>query len=224
MKNIIITGGSRGIGKALINKSLDEGNKVFSMARNTESFEAQKHPNFQFVKCDLSQPEEITEMLQQIPFEKVDILINNAGLLVKKPFMLLNHQDFLDSFQVNYYAPVALIQGLSPIFNTDAHVVNISTIGGIQGSVKFPELSAYGGTKASLMQLTEILAEEWKDRPLSINCLALGAVQTEMLEEAFPGYQANISADEMAEFIYRFAVEQGPYFNGKILQVSNSTP
>lgn len=97
-------------------------------------------------------------------------------------------------------------------------------MGGVQGSVKFPGLAAYSSSKAAVINLTELLAEEYKDSGISFNVLALGAVQTEMLEEAFPGYKASISAVEMANYIFDFSLNGQKYYNGKLLQVSNSTP
>jgi NAD(P)-dependent dehydrogenase (short-subunit alcohol dehydrogenase family) len=97
-------------------------------------------------------------------------------------------------------------------------------MGGVQGSAKFAGLSAYSSSKAALCTLTECLAEELKLENISVNCLALGAVQTEMLSKAFPGYRAPLSASEMAEFIVQFARSGHYYFNGKILPVSSTTP
>ena len=126
--------------------------------------------------------------------------------------------------QVNVFGVAELIRQLISRFKTKSHVVNISSIGGIGGSSKFPGLSAYSSSKGALNILTEMLAEEFKDKGISFNTLALGAVQTEMLEEAFPGYEANISSSEMANFIYKFSLEGNNFFNGKIIPVSNTNP
>jgi NAD(P)-dependent dehydrogenase (short-subunit alcohol dehydrogenase family) len=104
------------------------------------------------------------------------------------------------------------------------HIVNISSIGGFQGSVKFPGLSAYSSSKAALVCLTECLAEEFKDKNIAFNCLALGAVQTDMLNEAFPGYKAPVSASSMASFVTDFVLKAHHFMNGKIIPVSLSTP
>ena len=97
-------------------------------------------------------------------------------------------------------------------------------LGGVQGSVKFPGLSAYSSSKGAVITLTELLAEEYKETGPSFNVLALGAVQTEMLEEAFPGYRAPVTALGMATYIKDFALTGQKLYNGKLLQVSNSTP
>ena len=117
------------------------------------------------------------------------------------------------------------VQAAIPKMNPNgSHIVNISSMGGFQGSVKFPGLSAYSTSKAALCSFTELFAEEYKDSGIKMICLCLGAVQTEMLEEAFPGFKAPHSPEEMASFIYTFATTQGDFMNGKIIPVSQSTP
>ena len=105
-----------------------------------------------------------------------------------------------------------------------SHVVTISSMGGIQGSVKFAGLSAYSSSKGAVITLSELLAEEYKEDGIAFNVLALGSVNTEMLQEAFPGYEAPLSAKEMADYIYNFALTGNKYYNGKVLQVSATTP
>ena len=148
---------------------------------------------------------------------------NNAGALVNKPFAELSHDDISLSFQVNIIGVMGVTQAAVG-FMSQAHIVNISSIGGFQGSVKFPGLSAYSTSKAALCGFTELFAEEYKDTAITMNCLCLGAVQTEMLEEAFPGYVAPLSADEMASYITEFALNGNKWMNGKIIPVSLTTP
>jgi len=97
-------------------------------------------------------------------------------------------------------------------------------MGGVQGSAKFPGLAAYSSSKGALITLTELLAEEFKQTGPSFNVLALGAVQTEMLEEAFPGYKAPLTAVQMAQYIIDFSLTGNTFYNGKVLEVSSSTP
>ena len=154
----------------------------------------------------------------------VDVLINNAGKLINKPFQELTTLDFLEVYKVNVFAVAELTNRVIPFFKKGSHVVNISSIGGVQGSMKFPGLAAYSSSKGALLTLTELLAEEYKEQQISFNALALGAVQTEMLDEAFPGYKAPVSATEMADYIFNFALNGNKYYNGKILEVSSTTP
>ena len=166
----------------------------------------------------------IVEHIQSHSNGTIDGLIHNAGYLVKKSFTDISVKELEDSFKVNFFAPFMLTQKLVPYFNKDAHIVSISSMGGIQGSKKFPGLSAYSTSKATLITLTECLAEEFKMTDLTFNCLALGAVKTEMLSKAFPGYDAPISANEMGDFIVDFLLRGGKYFNGQVIPVSLTTP
>lgn len=144
--------------------------------------------------------------------------------MVNKPFEKLTSDDFQRSFEVNLFGVVAMTQALLPFMNKEGHVVNISSMGGVQGSTKFPGLAAYSSSKGALITLTEVLAEEYKETGPSFNVLALGAVQTEMLQEAFPGYKAPVTAKQMARYIMEFALNGEQFYNGKLMQVSSSTP
>ena len=154
----------------------------------------------------------------------VDIVIHNAGALLHKPLKETTVDDFQRIYQVNVFAVAELTRRLDPFFLEGTHVVAISSMGGIQGSMKFAGLAAYSSSKGAVITLMELLAEEYKERGVSFNALALGAVQTEMLKEAFPDYEAPVTARDMATYISEFALKGHQLFNGKVLQVSNSTP
>lgn len=228
-KYIIVLGASRGIGKALVellaqNKDLH----IIALARNIEKMKADFAAliNVSSFAIDLNTKgvrAQLTQILQEFP--NIDFFINNAGFLVNKPFLELNEEDIAQAYQVNTLSSFASIQAVLPkMLENGGHIVNISSIGGFQGSVKFGGLSAYSTSKAALVSLTELLAEEYKETKVKINCLCLGAVQTEMLEEAFPGYKAPLSADKMAEYIADFTLNQHQWMNGKVIPVSLSTP
>jgi len=226
-KVIVVLGASRGIGASIV-KIFAQNNdfQIIALSRNLsrmqEQFEA--FDNVYSYAFDLSSVN-VREKAEEIftKFKKIDILINNAGALVNKPFAELSHDDISLSFQVNIIGIMGVTQAAVG-FMSQAHIVNISSIGGFQGSVKFPGLSAYSTSKAALCGFTELFAEEYKDTAITMNCLCLGAVQTEMLEEAFPGYVAPLSADEMASYITEFALNGNKWMNGKIIPVSLTTP
>ena len=150
-------------------------------------------------------------------------MINNAGTLINKAFHELTHKDLTESYQVNVIGVIQSVQAVLPFMNK-SHIVNISSMGGFQGTMKFPGLAAYSTSKAALCSFTELFAEEYKETELKMNCLCLGAVQTEMLEQAFPGYQAPVKANEMADYILNFAINNGRFMSGKIIPVSISNP
>lgn len=226
MKNVIITGTSRGIGFELAQLFANNNCNVLALSRNTKPLENLKIQNITVLSVDLSNENDLKKVVEFVSenWKKVDILINNAGKLISKPFDKLTAKDFLEVYSVNVFAVAALTQQILPFLQKGSHVVNISSIGGIQGSMKFPGLAAYSSSKGALLTLTEMLAEEYKEQSISFNALALGAVQTEMLEEAFPGYKAPVSAIEMANYIYNFSLTGNKFYNGKILQVSSTTP
>ncbi|TYP97562.1 short-subunit dehydrogenase [Tenacibaculum adriaticum] len=225
-KNIVITGTSRGIGLELAKQFANAGYNVLALSRKTNSLESLNHKNITLISTDLSDVNDIMKAVNfvKLNWQKVDILINNAGKLINKPFEKLTSDDFLEVYKVNVFAVAELTKNLLPFMEKGSHVVTISSMGGIQGSMKFPGLAAYSSAKGAVITLSELLAEEYKEQQIAFNVLALGAVQTEMLEEAFPGYIAPLSAKEMADYIFNFALTGNKFYNGKVLQVSSSTP
>ena len=226
--NVIITGASRGIGLELTRKFLTGKNRIITISRNTKPLEElNAGDSLKYISFDLLQAEKNFELIALVEKhfnQKVDIVINNAGLLIKKPFSQCQPDDFDQMFSVNVKAVFFLIQQLLPYFNSPSHIVNITSMGGFQGSEKFPELSLYAASKGALSTFSECLAVELKPQNIYVNALAIGAVDTEMLKEAFPGYQASVSAADMAEYIMEFALNGHKVYNGKILPVSLSTP
>ena len=225
MKNIIITGTSRGIGFELALQFANAGHKVLAISRKTPQG-LLGNQNITCLSVDLSKEDELVAVENFISqtWKKVDIIIHNAGSLVNKPFAQTTQGDFENVYKVNVFGVANLTRICLPYLQKGSHVVSISSIGGIQGSMKFAGLSAYSSSKGAIITLSELLAEEYKEQGIAFNVLALGAVNTEMLNEAFPGYKAPISAKEMADYIFNFALTGNKYHNGKIIQVSSSTP
>lgn len=226
MKNVVITGTSRGIGFELAKIFANNGHKVLAISRNTAPLSALNHPNISILAVDLSNNSEIKKASDFVKenWKQVDILIHNAGKLINKTFTDLTSNDFLEVYKVNVFAVAELTKLLIPYLPKGSHVVTVSSMGGIQGSVKFPGLAAYSSAKGAVITLSELLAEEYKEQQIAFNVLAIGAVQTEMLAEAFPDYKAPLSALEMANYMYDFSLSGNKFYNGKILQVSSTTP
>jgi len=223
--NVVITGAGKGIGFAMTEAFLNEGHNVVAVSRNIEKLNAINNPNLFPISFDL-QSRDYSPVVDKVStqFKTVDVLINNAGALVAKPLLELLDADFDLLFDVNVKAVFKMVRSLIPLMNKGSHIVNISSMGGFQGSVKFQGLSLYSAAKGALNVLTESMALELADNKISVNALALGAVQTEMLAAAFPGYEAPLNPWEMAAFIKDFALNGHRVFNGKILPVSLSTP
>lgn len=228
--NIIVTGASRGIGRELVKILALDGHNVLALSRSEKELASlSSNPGSIIVGVfDLTaqnMQQELEKILEEVGFGSWDVLVNNAGNLVNKLFGDLTLSDIQSCYQVNVIGVMQLMQVVLPKMNPDlAHCLNISSMGGFQGTAKFAGLSAYSSSKAAVASLTECLAEEYKESNIKFNCLALGAVQTEMLNQAFPGYQAPLSAAQMAGYVADFALNGHQYYNGKILPVSLSTP
>lgn len=225
MKTIIITGTSRGIGAELVKQFAAEGHTIISLSRNSNP-EFANLPNVYYNSVDLSNDASVAAFAIELKnqFKNIDILIHNAGTIVNKPFAEISSADFEYVYKVNVFGLATLTKAVLPLMNNGSHVVTISSMGGIQGSSKFPGLAAYSSSKGAVITLSELLAEEYKEQGVAFNVLALGAVQTEMLQEAFPGYKAPVNPNEMAAYIKNFALQGNQFFNGKVLQVSKTTP
>ena len=234
-KTALITGASRGIGwETALMLAAEYKYQVIALSRNHKQLELLKNTaaaeggtiltlSHDFFKEDFSP---VTTFLEKNNINSLDILINNAGFLIKKPIAEMQLSDLQNSYNVNVFSPYLLIQHLLPMLrnSSGAHVLNISSMGGFQGSAKFPGLSAYSSSKAAIAVLTECFAEELKEDHISVNCLCLGSVATEMLNEAFPGYKAAVEAKDMAQYICSFADKAHLVMNGKVIPVALSTP
>ena len=223
-KTIVVTGASKGIGFEIVSFLVDQGHIVYALSRDIKALVASEklHP----ISIDLTDEESIIKFAEQLNSDQIsiDALINNAGSLINQSFSTTTKNDFEAIYRVNVFGLASITRLLLPLISSKGHVVNISSMGGIGGSAKFPGLSAYSSSKGAVNILTELLAEEYKETGPFFNGLALGAVQTEMLAKAFPGFRAPLSVGEIAPYIAQFALTGHQFYNGKILHVSSSTP
>lgn len=225
MKNVIITGTSRGIGYELALLFANAGHNVLAISRKIPQ-QFIENQNIACLGLDLADATIVDKVKDFIDntWHHVDVVIHNAGALLLKPFADITAEEFEYIYKVNVFGVAALNRVVLPFMNKGSHVVTISSMGGVQGTLKFSGLAAYSSSKGAVITLSELLAEEYKDRGVAFNVLALGAVNTEMLQEAFPGYDAPLSALQMAHYIYNFALTGNTYYNGRVLQVSSTTP
>jgi len=233
--NIIITGASSGVGfEAALELILSGKHKVIALARSQDKLERLLeiahglNPDaeifalaFDIVHDDYV---DLQDFIKNNFDNRVDVLINNAGVLINKPFMELQEMDFIEMLQSNFVGHVRIIQALVKRMPEGSHIVNIGSMGGFQGSLKFPGLSAYSASKSALHTLTECLAVELAELQIKVNCLAIGSAQTEMLEKAFPGYESPVMAFEMGKYIADFSITGHRFYNGKVLPVASTTP
>jgi 3-oxoacyl-[acyl-carrier protein] reductase len=232
--NVLITGASKGIGRALVlefcKKNADV---IIALARSENelaSLQTECKGMFgrEIITCvqNLSDPD-LPVLKQRIQaISQLDIIIHNAGFLLNKSFQDQTDADWLMTFEVNVFAVARLTRKLLPYLQKSgsAHIVNIGSMGGFQGSAKFPGLSSYSASKGALAILSECLATELAADGIRCNCLALGAVNTEMLTAAFPGYKAPVYPEGMARFISDFSINAPAFINGKIIPVALTQP
>jgi len=234
MASIVITGASKGIGFETALALADPDHRIVAVARSLSGLNGlrdaalRRFPNatIAILPFDIVHGDYENDFLPFVAEKlgKVDTLINNAGSLINKPFEETSIDDLSTLLEGNLLGHVRMIQHLLPLMPADSHIVNIGSMGGVQGSVKFPGLAAYSASKAALHALTECLAMEFEHRAIKINCLALGSAQTEMLAKAFPQYESPVTAQDMGAYIAHFALTGHRFFNGKVLPVAVTTP
>ncbi len=232
MMNIVINGGTSGIGKEIaLYLSGNKENNILVTGRNKTALEELRegagNRNILTHQIDLEEFEKYARSFQKFVASHlghVNVLINNAGLLIVNDFMRSSTEEARKMMETNFFGPAALIRALHHLMQKGSHIVNISSMGGYQGSTKYRGLSYYSASKAALSSLTECLSEEFRESGIIVNCLALGSVGTGMLEKAFPGDKAPVNTTEMAEFISWFAINGSKIFNGKVLPVALSNP
>jgi 3-oxoacyl-[acyl-carrier protein] reductase len=222
--NILITGTSRGVGQELAKQFAANNHHVYAVSRSAQN----TVNNITNLELEYSTEEGLAQLLHYFKSNgiTIDVLINNAATLINKDFASITKNDFNTIFDVNVAAPYFLTQQLvsNNLFANTAAVYNISSMGGFQGTSKFAGLSLYSMTKGTITNMTEVLAEELKDKNITVNAFALGAVATQMLKDAFPTYEATTTTEQMANFIVHFITGNKGIVNGKIIPVSNSTP
>lgn len=223
-QTVIVTGASRGIGRSLAEQLADLGHSVIALSRNPQALDelSSSHTNITCYPVDLSLLFDVQQIADELNDGSVDAIVNNAGALINKPFSELTETDWINQFRSNVLSAVNTVQAFLPKLKAPAHILNISSMGGYQGSSKFPGLAAYSTSKGALSVLTESMAAELTDH--RVNCLCLGAVQTEMLSQAFPGYEAPLQPAEMARFIASFLITAKETMNGQVIPVALGNP
>jgi len=238
--NIIITGASRGLGYyTALQLAKSKEHKIFALSRDERGLKKLSDESgidtVVAIPCDITDEKSILETVKRITelVSGIEVLINNAGQLINKPFLELSRSDWQSVYDVNVFGIVNLTRALMPLLmkgtilpeaNIKSHILNITSMGGVQGSIKFSGLSAYSSSKAALMGISECLSEELKSSQIFVNSIALGSVETEMFVTAFPGLKAASTPEEISMWLTDFVLKGFRFFNGKIIPVSISTP
>jgi len=229
-RTVCITGSGRGLGFELVQSFLNETElHVAAITRNGEILRKKLESSFPenrltVIEADISTDEGRDTIFTEIKnLPELGYIIHNAGMLLFKPFQEITEKELRDIYSINVFAPFLLTQKLLPLMHS-THTISISSVGGVEGSMKFAGLAAYSSSKAALNCLTEMLSEEFKETDNVFNCLALGSVDTEMFTAAFPGAVASSTTKDMADYIVSFAVKAPKIMRGKIISLSVSNP
>lgn len=228
---VLVTGAGKGVGLSTVKALLDHPRvNVIAVSRNTDGLRALRSATttdrLEILELDLLAPDACEHLKTSVGGRRLNALVQNAGVLHKAEMGSHTRAALERVFATNVFVPLEVSQALAPELSGDppGHIVHIGSMGGFQDAAKFPGLVAYSSSKAALACIAQCLAEEFKDKGIRSNCLALGSVDTEMLRAAFPGYQALTSAEEMGAFIAEFSLNGHKLFNGKVLPVAATTP
>lgn len=227
--HVIITGASRGIGAATARYLAEKDVAVTAIARSEDRLQELSRSSdgtIHLLPLDITGKDAGAQIIAHLNEKNLSItgMLHNAGLLVNKPFSEQSDEDWNRQIAVNLLAPARLSRDLIPHFDKGSHILMISSMGGFQGSSKFPGLSAYSAVKGGLSILSECLAAELTEEEIASNALCLGAVQTEMLNQAFPGVEAPVSPQQMGAYVGDFLLNGHRFYNGQVLPVTLGNP
>jgi len=233
---VMITGGAKGIGKACAKNFLKRGASVSLMSRTLSELKAtQDEFEKEFPKRTVIFEGSVSSSLDiQSWFEATTshfgtptVLINNAAIFLSKEVTDQSLEDWEQVIQINLTGSFLCSQAFFKAANPGKiprSIINISSLAGIRGTDKFPGLSSYVASKFAVVGLTEALAVEGKSLNIRVNCIAPGAVDTEMLRKALPQLKAKAQPEDIAKICLFLADEkQSQVLNGSTLEVfSNS--
>lgn len=212
MKIIFITGVSKGIGKALANKFLEEGCTVLGTSLSGEV--DYTHNNLRVLKLDITNDEEISGVVDFLKKEDIqlDILINNAGVLLDENDDTVVMDRLRATLEVNLFGTIAITQALVPFLNFGGKIINISSSAGqLTREVTSTRYPGYKISKTALNMFTVSLAKRLEKDGITVSSVHPGWVKTDM-----GGADAEIVPEQAAEYIYDFSqkeVESGKFWH-----------
>lgn len=248
--NLLIAGVSRGIGKAMVEaflqswetdrKQLYTGLKqnekeqykklriicISGSGRAAPAFKTGPDCIVEMHRVDFRDTDRLRAMFSELSarYETVHGMLINSGYLEKIDPDKISAEVLERVYRVNVFGPALLISSFwHNLSSGGGHIVLLGSMGGVQGSVKFPGLSVYSSSKMALSGLGESLSAEVPEG-WSINTLAMGSVRTEMLHEAFPGYSGGIETDKVSAYIKGFFWTGPGVINGVTVSVRRSNP
>ncbi len=237
-KLVLVTGSSRGIGKAIVTDFAKKGYNVVinyikeynEAKRLKEKLENKYSIKALTIKADVSNEDEVQEMVANIKkeFKRIDVLVNNAGIAIDKEFEDRTAEDWKKTLSVNLIAPfiVSKYVGNEMLKNKSGRIINISSTNGI--NTFFPTSIDYDASKAGLINLTHNLAIQFAPY-INVNCVAPGWVNTDMNkelpknlieEETNKIYKKRFAEpSEIAKIVTFLASDDADFINDEIIKV-----
>lgn len=226
--NVLITGANGGLGKELSKVFAVNNHMVYAVSRHNHNLtDLIDQYKVQFIQSDISNDNELDILCNMInDLDGLDVVINNASVLNKNLLESSPANKIIETLQTNLHASIIISKVAIPKLkqSNNAHIINISSMSGIGFAQKFEGMSVYGSTKAGINAFTESLAIELKEFNIHVNAIALSAVQTPMLDQAFSKNLEGMKPEQVAAFIYDISLKYKALFNGKIIPVGYSIP
>ena len=227
MKNILVTGGTRGIGRAISDKLLADGHKVFIVYKeSTEQANelAEKYGDkVVILQANLADKEQVKQLIEQLKDVQLDGIVNNAGIVYLTKWDDFNFDEWDETLAVNLTAPVKLVHGLRNNLKDGATVVNIASVDGFCAAF---DTVAYAASKAALISVTKSLAAILGSRNIRVNAIAPGWVETEMTADTMPDeskeltpLKRNAKQEEVASVASFLLSDQSSFVSGTTITV-----
>ncbi len=231
MKTVLVTGGSRGIGKSIVQKFAENGyNVILNYSKSEEAAYrlSEKYNNVKIFKANISNKKQVQEMIDYATseFKKIDILINNAGISSTGLLQDLSEEELNRIFSVNVNGTFFCTQLVLPqmIARHEGKIINISSVWGLVGA---SNEVAYSASKAAIIGFTKALAKEVGPSNIRVNCIAPGIVMTDMVSdytvEEFDDIRSQIplerigSTEDISNLAYFLASDEADYITGQII-------
>ena len=225
VKKVLVSGGTKGIGGAIVTKLLDEGYSVIATTRDKTKANILEHKNLTVENLDLSSKDSVSEFQEKLESFKPSILINNAGVTKDNLFLRMSENDWTEVIETNligtYRLTIIFLKDM--IKNKWGRIINIGSVSGLMGN---PGQTNYASSKAALEGFTKSLAKEIGSRNITVNLVSPGFINTDMtsgltiekLESQIPlGRMGNPS--DVASLVAFLASEGAGYISGQTLVV-----
>lgn len=227
MKTTLVTGGTRGIGRAITEKLLSEGHKVFVVykenAKQANELAEKYGDQVATLQANLADKEQVSQLIENLKDIQFDGIVNNAGIVYLTKWEDFNLDEWEETLTVNLTAPVKLVHGLRNNLKDGGAVVNIASVDGFCAAF---DTVAYGASKAALISVTKSLAAILGSRGIRVNAIAPGWVETEMTADTMPDeskeltpLKRNAKPEEVANVASFLLSEQSSFVSGTTITV-----